>query len=814
MKNLILLLTAFLLLQAYTFAQQIITERSHEPVFFKVTSHESNIKELPEKSFYESKSDWQYIIDTTWGPGLPLAQKEQIFDAYVSTLENNFDGFESLGFTQATWNTLCNNYNAKINDTTSRGRFSAIMYYFAMNLRDGHTYAFDEGVAHTPLNPGIPVLILGSLYQNEHFGAALTVLEDSTALVLRADNDHPLNLEPGDIILGYEGVLWKDLVQELMEAELPAFGGREYHGGTTGSSSSYDNGLHICVGMNWHLFNTIDILKYSTGEIVHLSVAPLLNLNLPPMINNEQLEIPSIPFPNYWSGELVTYGILPNSNIGYMYVIAESPTALAEQQFFEAIAALHNTDGLVIDMRFNAGGWALWHDAFAILSNEVTYSIDDALRCSPSNWLLCPENDTVTYRIAGSPTDQYERPIAVLLGPACFSMGDVNAYRLRYLSTVKTFGRPTAANLGWNDYVTNFPHWSIRYSMGDMYHLNQPGNYLNRVEFPIDYPIWFNKDDVANGYDTIVEEALEWMNNLAYGHDVSTNKSYALPGNDTITVYATIENPNSSNINAQIFVKNLDDTLIDSLELSEIERGDIWQGEWLAVNQEDLFKLEIKTTDQTTGESFTIENVDRITTAGPIIIYDMDISYLPSTDIWQFKPHLKNEGQTLTIENMSSDDSTITSISGPLYLGSIAPGEIIIHQGNYSVKVDSNFSGVFSFNFDIMRDSWIYWKHSDTYFVTDVDQEISLPVSYKLDQNYPNPFNPTTTIKYDLPERSFATIIVYDVLGNNIAELINEEKQTGTYEITWYAENLPSGVYFYRLQAGSFVETKKMILLK
>jgi hypothetical protein len=79
---------------------------------------------------------------------------------------------------------------------------------------------------------------------------------------------------------------------------------------------------------------------------------------------------------------------------------------------------------------------------------------------------------------------------------------------------------------------------------------------------------------------------------------------------------------------------------------------------------------------------------------------------------------------------------------------------------------------------------------------------------------YPNPFNPSTTIRYQIPEMSFVTIKVYDVLGNEIETLVNEEKPAGIYEITWYAERLPSGVYFYQLNTESFVETKKMILMK
>jgi len=164
---------------------------------------------------------------------------------------------------------------------------------------------------------------------------------------------------------------------------------------------------------------------------------------------------------------------------------------------------------------------------------------------------------------------------------------------------------------------------------------------------------------------------------------------------------------------------------------------------------------------------------------------------------------------------MSSDDTTITLISGPLYLGSIAPGETIIHPGYYTVRVDSNFSGEFRFNFDITSDGWLYWKDSipDT-GTTDVQNEITLPVSYTLHQNYPNPFNPSTTIQYGIKDRSLVELVLYDVLGRQVEVLVQEEQDAGYYKIHFNAGSLASGIYFYRLQAGSFVETKKMVLMK
>jgi ligand-binding sensor domain-containing protein len=89
-----------------------------------------------------------------------------------------------------------------------------------------------------------------------------------------------------------------------------------------------------------------------------------------------------------------------------------------------------------------------------------------------------------------------------------------------------------------------------------------------------------------------------------------------------------------------------------------------------------------------------------------------------------------------------------------------------------------------------------------------------LPLSHKLSQNYPNPFNPSTTIEFALPHAGYVTLKVYNVLGEEVAALVEGDHAAGTFKATWDASGLPSGVYFYRLTAGEYVQTKKMILMK
>jgi len=96
--------------------------------------------------------------------------------------------------------------------------------------------------------------------------------------------------------------------------------------------------------------------------------------------------------------------------------------------------------------------------------------------------------------------------------------------------------------------------------------------------------------------------------------------------------------------------------------------------------------------------------------------------------------------------------------------------------------------------------------------ITGIEEKI--PAEFSLSQNYPNPFNPTTTIQYSIPKTSFVSLKIYDVLGKEVASLVNEELSAGVYDRTFNAANLSSGIYFYTLRANNFTATKKLMLVK
>lgn len=120
-----------------------------------------------------------------------------------------------------------------------------------------------------------------------------------------------------------------------------------------------------------------------------------------------------------------------------------------------------------------------------------------------------------------------------------------------------------------------------------------------------------------------------------------------------------------------------------------------------------------------------------------------------------------------------------------------------------------------SIGFILCDDGKFFATENNGGIVTSIKSEnLNIVNDYKLHQNYPNPFNPTTKIIYQIPTSGNVKITVYDILGNEVVELVNENKNAGNYEVEFKANNLSSGVYFYQITTGNFIQSKKMILLR
>ena len=107
-----------------------------------------------------------------------------------------------------------------------------------------------------------------------------------------------------------------------------------------------------------------------------------------------------------------------------------------------------------------------------------------------------------------------------------------------------------------------------------------------------------------------------------------------------------------------------------------------------------------------------------------------------------------------------------------------------------------------------------FWNVYKQNVVTAVEDDEIVPLEFRMEQNYPNPFNPSTIIRFSVSEKSNVVLKVYDILGSEVATLVNNDMDIGRYEVEFRADNYSSGIYIYKISAGNFVSTKKMILLR
>jgi pimeloyl-ACP methyl ester carboxylesterase len=171
---------------------------------------------------------------------------------------------------------------------------------------------------------------------------------------------------------------------------------------------------------------------------------------------------------------------------------------------------------------------------------------------------------------------------------------------------------------------------------------------------------------------------------------------------------------------------------------------------------------------------------------------------------------LENEGDTVIYTNCHNGDCT--GLSDSALVDKIKhDAKLLYTEYEYGGHViwDQAYNTIFL----------LPWVFSQTKLLTPTGTErenvSSFPIKSNLSQNFPNPFNPSTEIRFSVGTYGFTSLRVYDVLGREVAILVNEKKSAGTYTVTWNAAaNMPSGVYFYRLSVGSFAEVKKLVLLK
>ena len=528
-----------------------------------------------EKRSNFSKEDWKDLIDEYWGDGYPTPVKLNIFDEIWDSINNDYDCFQNLDID---WEGLGNRYRQEINEGVSRGRFTGIINSLMRQLQETHVHLINKEInLNTALEPGVPIMSLATFFNNRHFGATLTPLSDGNLLVYKAFPDHPIGLVPGDIVLGYEGVPWKILYQNLLEAELPL----EF--GITGSTAeAWDHIYLSSAGLNWHLFDTIDIIKYTSGDTLHIATSFLAGQK-GRITGSDQVPVNGIDFwqaegidvkardtvNNFtWldkdnDAEYLTWGILEKTNIGYLYVatLRNSMHPGFSTNIFNAVMNLinNNVDGLIFDLRFNNGGsWSAMDTVFSFLLNSDFITVKFFQRSNANDhflmkeWLQLygPNKGTNLMLVRADTSTSYDRPIAVLTGPGCVSAGDQVALKFKQYPAVRIFGKSTGGAFAAGQLpvpLDSSNDWLFAQPIANSTPFDDTTQFLAHTKLEVDEEIWLDPDSVAMGIDNVVSSAVNWIQSWAHvpspkylENNISVT-SYPNPFKTEITINISLE---------------------------------------------------------------------------------------------------------------------------------------------------------------------------------------------------------------------------------------------------------------------------------
>jgi len=455
---------------------------------------------VPKKPGHYTKDDWAAVIDATWGSGLPTEEKMQIFYSFWHTIDSGFACFQNLDLD---WDSVWVTCSTEISQGVSRGRFAGMLSHASMALQDHHTFVYEFAVQFSAVDFGVPVLRCASWIN--HCGVGLTPMPDSSLLVYAAAEAHPLGLEAGDIVLGYNGRPWVDLLRELFEAQLPV----TYEWGS--SESAFNHLWLSSAGDNYHLFDTIDVVKYSTGDTIHLPTSLMVPGEVPSIPAYEQLEVPGVPFQEPRN---VFWGIVEGTDIGYIYVKKWYDNA--DTLFYNAVDSLmhvYETIGLIIDSRYNTGGnMGLAYPSLELLFCDTIQTIGFDSRCdSLDHDAMCLIAEPELYSIKADPNSCYSRPIALLSGPKAMSAGDQIVLALTFHPNTRVFGRPSRGSFNAPMYSDLYPGFSFLYAFADAWLVDNPGYYITRDDIPVDDDTWFTPDGVAAGIDGVAQAAINWI---------------------------------------------------------------------------------------------------------------------------------------------------------------------------------------------------------------------------------------------------------------------------------------------------------------
>ncbi len=315
-----------------------------------------------------------------------------------------------------------------------------------------------------------------------------------------------------------------------------------------------------------------------------------------------------------------------------------------------------------------------------------------------------------------------------------------------------------------------------------------------------------------------------------YARHVEQASAFYRAGTDSVDVSVSLYNPDNHQAAVYAKIVNKDGSYVDStLLLCDGPAGTYtaFSGRLAPVSREDEFTVRVAAHDMQTGTRHTREQMDRFTSVGPLEVesfgyFGKDTEANPG-DVLRVKLTLANRGSSAEAENITATmESLDTLVTVPAYsrnFQDIKPAEKKTVIGVFSIKISPACpnGALLPVAVHIKSSDYHFW--SDTVFVpvskpgTFVERREKSLRFFELHQNYPNPFNARTVIGYYLPEFSFVQLDIYSTTGQKVATPVRGRQSPGRHTLVWDARDCASGIYFYRLKAGPFVQMRKLAVV-
>ena len=394
----------------------------------------------------------------------------------------------------------------------------------------------------------------------------------------------------------------------------------------------------------------------------------------------------------------------------------------------------------------------------------------------------------------------------------------------------------TGTDLMLQNASVNVTYSDIQGGYDGMGNINADPNFVNTLPaFPMDYGLQLDSPCIdagtadldQNGTDDITDYLgdspdMGASETLNFGlTNFTLESSFVSPLSGSMLISADIFGNIAAN---QVLAKIKDVTTDELTEIELTESGGTWSGSWTP-QTESFFSVDMEM--ENSDESLFYENVALFTSVGPLNINVTGDLSVEQNAVAVLDFMVENNSQSQMVTNLSlsflaESQECIQNMSGSTFqFDDLSSGEST-ESYNIIVATNDNCGAGTSIviNANIASGGAVYWEDSFalTIEALNVVQD-NFPTKYSLGEAFPNPFNPTTKISYDLPNREFVSVDIYNLMGRHIKSLVSMNQDPGHRTIEWNATNdsnqpVSAGMYIYTIQAGNFMETKKMVLLK